>query len=643
MTDRFRTDLDRVCARILRRNPMVLYRFGDGEMMLADGVAVGPDTQAARTDHWQAPAKLTRLGTDLRTVLEEQGPWAHFAIPCPCCNDAGYRRLLAKIQRSPILPANLFINANYRPFLRWLSMLQGAAVISNERASIEAMPFRVTARMTVPDDGVTYYENYREDLLREARNFCEKLPPRSIVLVSAGPLSEALLFFMWNHRPEHVYVDVGSGLDELSHARKTRPFMYEDNEYAKKQCALPEHAQSMKLNGDRIAKTAARVIDADGALTGDGTRGPIDPSNARLCLAMIVKNEKEVIARCLRSVRPLLKHWIIVDTGSTDGTQDLVRRELEGIPGTLYERPWVDFATNRNMAIALARGKATHTIMIDADDELVFDPGFKMPHLTFDSFTVRVLHGDLEHWRPHVFRSTMPFHYGGVLHEWMNVPPNSSSARMHGVTMQIRGGGARSQDPEKFLRDAEVLTRALEKEPNHTRYALYLAQSYRDHYRMTAKPEFLEKALDAYKHRAGMTGGFIEETYQSMFEVARCHDILNHDAETIRSAYLAAYEFRPQRAEPLFYLARWLRSHDSQYPLAVIYARHAAAMPKPAGEVLWVEHDVYDWWALDEFAIAASWIPSLRPECRVACLKLLQVGPDGEKGRFRDMLKLCEG
>ena len=50
----------------------------------------------------------------------------------------------------------------------------------------------------------------------------------------------------------------------------------------------------------------------------------IKPNEARLCLAMIVKNEAHVIQRCLRSVKPYLKHWVVVDTGSTDGTQEAV-------------------------------------------------------------------------------------------------------------------------------------------------------------------------------------------------------------------------------------------------------------------------------------------------------------------------------
>ena len=42
-----------------------------------------------------------------------------------------------------------------------------------------------------------------------------------------------------------------------------------------------------------------------------------------ICLNMIVKNEQPVIRRCLASVKEMIDYWVIVDTGSTDGTQDL--------------------------------------------------------------------------------------------------------------------------------------------------------------------------------------------------------------------------------------------------------------------------------------------------------------------------------
>ena len=59
-----------------------------------------------------------------------------------------------------------------------------------------------------------------------------------------------------------------------------------------------------------------------------------------LCLNMIVKDEAHVIRRCLDSVRSHLAHWTIVDTGSTDGTQEIIRSHLRDLPGELHERPW---------------------------------------------------------------------------------------------------------------------------------------------------------------------------------------------------------------------------------------------------------------------------------------------------------------
>src|ERR1700733_6819656 len=89
-----------------------------------------------------------------------------------------------------------------------------------------------------------------------------------------------------------------------------------------------------------------------------------------LTLTMIVKDEAKTLARTLASVRPFIDRWVILDTGSTDGTQALVRRELAAVPGELHEEPFVDFSTSRNRALDLA-GEATEFVMwLDADDEL---------------------------------------------------------------------------------------------------------------------------------------------------------------------------------------------------------------------------------------------------------------------------------
>ena len=60
-------------------------------------------------------------------------------------------------------------------------------------------------------------------------------------------------------------------------------------------------------------------------------------------LNMIVKNEANAILRCLESVKPYIDSWVIVDTGSTDGTQTIIQYYMQAIPGQLFELPWKNF------------------------------------------------------------------------------------------------------------------------------------------------------------------------------------------------------------------------------------------------------------------------------------------------------------
>src|SRR5512146_2184990 len=113
----------------------------------------------------------------------------------------------------------------------------------------------------------------------------------------------------------------------------------------------------------------------------------------RICLSMIVKNEAAVIERCLRSVKPHVHAWAIADTGSNDGTQDIIRRFMADVPGELIERPWMDFATNRNEALELAGKFGDYALIIDADEVLETDPGFSWGTLGEPGYLVEFVYG----------------------------------------------------------------------------------------------------------------------------------------------------------------------------------------------------------------------------------------------------------
>ena len=206
------------------------------------------------------------------------------------------------------------------------------------------------------------------------------------------------------------------------------------------------------------------------------------PSGQKLCLSMIVKNEAPVIRRCLDSVRPFIDHWIIVDTGSTDGTQDIIRTALADVPGTLVERPWVDFAHNRTEALDLARPHGDYTIVIDADDELIVPAGFVMPHLDAPGYSLQIHDTTMRYPRTQLFKNTLPWRYRGVLHEFAECKDLVWTGTLP-IAMRRGHDGARRRDEMTYVRDAKVLEKALEKEKDPfliSRYTFYLAQSYRD-------------------------------------------------------------------------------------------------------------------------------------------------------------------
>jgi glycosyltransferase involved in cell wall biosynthesis len=336
---------------------------------------------------------------------------------------------------------------------------------------------------------------------------------------------------------------------------------------------------------------------------------------ASICLNMIVKNEAHVIRRCLDSVLPLIDAWCILDTGSSDGTQDLVREHLGHLPGQLAQGDWKGFAASRNEAVRLAGNRADYLLFMDADDQMVLPEGYRLPALDADCYLIQHRNEPIAFLRRDLVSTRLDWHYVGVLHEYLDCAAPFRTAVLPGPMVLERREGARSQDPRKYEKDAEILEQALRKEPHNARYRFYLAQSYRD----AGRPE---QALEAYRRRAAM-GGWEEEAYVSRYQAARLLEALGRPEPEVVHAYLEAYQSRPRRAEALGCLARYLRLRK-QYPLAVLFAEAGMAIPLP-DDILFLEDGFHTWICLDEFAVAA--FSAGRPmDALRACDRLLGEG-----------------
>ena len=95
-----------------------------------------------------------------------------------------------------------------------------------------------------------------------------------------------------------------------------------------------------------------------------------------ISLCMIVKNEEKVIGRCLDSICDIVDEIIVVDTGSTDNTKNIVNQYTDKI----YDFKWVnDFAKARNYSFS----KATkdYILWMDADDVILQEDKKKLKKL----------------------------------------------------------------------------------------------------------------------------------------------------------------------------------------------------------------------------------------------------------------------
>lgn len=84
-----------------------------------------------------------------------------------------------------------------------------------------------------------------------------------------------------------------------------------------------------------------------------------------ISLCMIVKNEEDVLKRCLDSVGDIADEIIIADTGSSDQTMEIARSYTQQV----YSFPWVeDFSAARNFTFSKATME--YCMWLDADDVL---------------------------------------------------------------------------------------------------------------------------------------------------------------------------------------------------------------------------------------------------------------------------------
>ena len=362
-----------------------------------------------------------------------------------------------------------------------------------------------------------------------------------------------------------------------------------------------------------LAVASLSVLPVDSVeATVDSHIGIEQPAAAKttkkICLSMIVKNESKIIERCLNSIKPVADCISICDTGSTDNTAEIIENFLKtnNIPGKVHHHPWKNFGHNRTLSAKAAQATLrelgfslpdTYLLLLDADMMLKVADGFKKEDLNADSYMVKQENTSISYFNTRLIRASLPWECVGVTHEYWTSNENKNQGNLTTLFIDDHEDGGCKAD--KFERDVRLLTQGLKDEPDNVRYMFYLGQSHR------CLRQY-DDAIKWYKARIEK-GGWNEEVYYAKYMIAEMYEEMGFWDQALEW-YLEAYQYLPERAEPLQKIASHYRQ-KSEHNLAYLFAKQGSRIPYPKEHVLFVSYPVYHYQFDEEMAVSAYYTP----------------------------------
>ena len=243
-------------------------------------------------------------------------------------------------------------------------------------------------------------------------------------------------------------------------------------------------------------------------------------------------------------------YWVICDTGSTDDTQDLIKKffKAKNIDGELHQCEWKDFGHNRTEALNKAFNKTDYLLIFDADDSIQGD--FTLPtEWKHDSYFLKFGNsagGETVYKRVLLINNRKKYAFRGVLHEFIvGLSDDITEKTIEGDYYLVSGRkGSRSQDPNKYLNDACVLEKGFSEETGDiglkNRYAFYCGQSYKDAGRTDQAIHWFLKALSLPL--------WVQEKYYSCYQLGYLYEKKNETEKAIHY-WLKTSQYDPERIE----------------------------------------------------------------------------------------------
>lgn len=277
--------------------------------------------------------------------------------------------------------------------------------------------------------------------------------------------------------------------------------------------------------------------------------------NNLINMVVMVKNGGDLFKKMLEHNLQFIDRWTILDTGSTDGTQDAVRTIMKDKKGILIEEEFINFRESRNRSIRLAGQFCKFNVILDDTYMLRGDlRKFLLEvrdDVMTDSFSLMIRSDDVEYGSNRITKSMNNIKYESKIHEILqeykniNVLVPITDAHIVDETDEYM----RVRTYQRKQMDIELLNEMVEEEPDNPRHLYYLAQTY-------SLLQQYDKAADYFMQRVNhFKEGFIQEKVDACFELARlCNFKLNIPWEKCEELYLKAHELDNTRPDSLYFI-----------------------------------------------------------------------------------------
>ena len=346
----------------------------------------------------------------------------------------------------------------------------------------------------------------------------------------------------------------------------------------------------------------------------------------KLALNFICKDESPVIENMLESAKDIVDLIVVNDTGSTDGTQQIIKNfgEKYGIPTYVFERPFDDFENSRNHAMQKLRdvvkelnwnADQVHGFWFDCDETLVIDSKFNKEQFTKDLYMINTYIGQMKYTRNTFFKVSKPFRWYGPVHEFIVCDDQnitSGLAENIHVDVKMTGNSWLGDIAEKYASHSYKLEAYINKNRQDPRWIFYTAQSWHDAASIKdnkeENEERLRRSMKYYRERVSRTDGYVEEIFYAQYRIGTIMRILEEPWHLTHMELLKAYQIEPLRGESIkVIIDHYLQMGD--WNMAYLYTKFAKTTfhgknPYPT-RLLFVDEATYVWRFAEAHAAAA--------------------------------------